>query len=267
MSRLKLFLKWICIVCFMGIGLLYFFQNKIIFQPEKLPKNFIYTFDHVFEEFYLETNDSVKLNAIHFKNEAPNGVILYFHGNKGNLARWGRITSFFAQKNYDVIVMDYRTYGKSGGTITETNLYTDAQQFYNYTLKQYPEKDIIVYGRSLGTGIASKIASENQPRNLILETPYYSMEDLVSGWLPIIPIRHLVKYKFPSNKHIKEVRCPITIFHGTADKIVPYSSGLKLYNTTTQLQKNMVTIDGGKHNDLVDHPEYLMHIDTALNKY
>jgi len=151
--------------------MLYFIQEKMIFLPTKLPQDYRYSFRHDFEEINLKTDDGFVLNSIHFKQLKPKGLILYFHGNAGDLSRWGNITSFFADKNYDVLVMDYRTYGKSTGKLSEDALHNDAQLFYEYALERYDESDIILYGRSLGTGIATKLAANNNPDRLILETP------------------------------------------------------------------------------------------------
>ncbi|WP_298540588.1 alpha/beta hydrolase [uncultured Aquimarina sp.] len=266
MSKLKKVLLWTLILYFMILGLLGFFQHKIIFQPKKLPKNYTFQFDHPFEEFFLETTNGERLNAIHFKNKDPKGVILYFHGNKGNLSRWGNITVFFAKKEYDVIVMDYRSYGKSTGTITEESLYSDAQLFYDYTLKLYEEDQIIVYGRSLGTGIATKIASTNKPDNLILETPYNTMEEVTSYWLPIFPVKSILKFKFTSNEFIQNVTCDVTIYHGTDDGVVPYVSGKRLFESIPTSKKRMISIEGGSHNDLIGFKEYTKTIDKVLEK-
>ncbi|WP_299437168.1 alpha/beta fold hydrolase [uncultured Aquimarina sp.] len=266
MSKLKKVLKWTFIIYLMGIGLLYLFQHKIIFQPKKLSLDHTFQFDHPFEEFFVKTGDGEQLNAIHFKNKHPKGVILYFHGNKGSLSRWGEIATFFAKKEYDVVVMDYRSYGKSSGSITEEELlYDDAQLFYEYVLKKYTEDQIILYGRSLGTGIATKIASLNKPRNLILETPYNSMEDVTSHWLPIFPVKNILKFKFNSNEFIQRVKCDITIYHGTDDGVVPYTSGEKLFNSIPSSKKRMITVEGGSHNDLVNFEEYLETIDKELD--
>ncbi|AXT54950.1 alpha/beta hydrolase [Aquimarina sp. AD1] len=265
MSKLKKGIIWILIVYFMGLGLLYLLQHKIIFQPEKLPIDFIYQFNHSFEEFFLETTDGEKLNALHFKCKDPKGVILYFHGNKGNLSRWGKIASFFVNKQYDVVVMDYRSYGKSTGNITEeSSLYDDAQLFYEYVLSKYKESQVIVYGRSLGTGIATKVSSLNNPSKLILETPFNSMEDVTSHWLPIFPVKNILKYKFPSNTFIENVKCPITIYHGTDDGVVPYTSGQKLFRSILTSKKKMITIEGGSHNDLIKFDKYINTIDDVL---
>ena len=154
-----------------------------------------FDFQDQFEELFLEAQDGAVINALHFKAEAPKGVILYFHGNAGDLSRWGNITSYFVEKRYDVLVMDYRTYGKSTGELSEKALYDDALMCYSHLLKTYDENDIIIYGRSLGTGMATYMASVKNPKQLILETPYYSLVDIAKRRFPILPVSLFMKYR------------------------------------------------------------------------
>ena len=142
------------------------FQEKLLFLPTVLAEDYKYTSVYNFEEITLEPEDNVTLNAIHYKVEKPKGVMLYFHGNAGDLSRWSKVSEFFVAKNYDVLIMDYRTYGKSKGKLSEQAFYNDAQLFYNYLLKQYEASEITIYGRSLGTGIATHIASKNKAKQL-----------------------------------------------------------------------------------------------------
>lgn len=267
MSKLKKALFWIISLYLVIIVLLYFFQHKIIFQPEKLSLDYEYQFDQEFEEFFITSEDSIRLNGLHFKTKNPKGAILYFHGNRGSLRRWGNIASFFVKKQYDVIIMDYRGYGKSKGTITEKLLYADAQLFYEYAKNKYSEEKITIYGRSLGTGIATKIAAQNQPGNLVLETPFSSMEDVTSYWLPIFPVNAVLKFKFPSDQFIKNVTCNITIYHGTKDRVVPFSLGEKLFKSITYSDKKMIVIEGGAHNNLNEFELYKSTIDGVLSTF
>lgn len=249
-------------------SVLYFFQEKLLFLPETLDDDYEYHFEYPFEELCFETESKGLINAIHFKVQDENkrkGVILYFHGNAGSLARWGKITEYFVKKNYDVLVMDYRTYGKSKGELKEKYFYSDAEHCYDYLLKNYDEKEILVYGRSLGTGIAAYLASENNPDHLILETPYYSIIDVAKARFPVFPVEKLLKYEFPTNDFLKNVNSQITIFHGTEDEIVPYSSGRKLLNVRKN-KINFITIEGGNHNNLIEFEEYHRGIDN-LQKY
>lgn len=243
---------------------LYFFQEKLIFRPTTLPQDFTFSFSNPFEELFLKAEDGATINAIHFKTENPKGVILYFHGNAGDLSRWGKITEFFVEKDYDVFVMDYRTYGKSKGLLSEHALYSDAQMCYDYILKRYQETDIIIYGRSLGTGMATYLASNNNPQQLILETPFYSLTDIAKGRFSLFPIKKLLKYDFPSYKYIENISCPISIFHGTDDNVIPYASGIKLFNSMNQEAKKFFTIENGEHNNLVEFDSYRIQIQKIL---
>jgi fermentation-respiration switch protein FrsA (DUF1100 family) len=235
---------------------LYFLQERILFLPTVLEQNYQFQFNKPFEELNLKTDDGAKLNAIHFKIDNPKGVILYFHGNAGDLSRWGTIAEYFVEKQYDVLIMDYRTYGKSTGKLSEAVFYTDAQLFYNYLKDRYNENDITIYGRSLGTGIATNLASKNNPKQLILETPYYSILDVAKDRFPVFPVKKLLKYQFPSHQFIKEAKCPITIFHGTEDAIVPYASAEKLFKAAPKLQTTFISIEGGNHNNLSNYEAY-----------
>jgi fermentation-respiration switch protein FrsA (DUF1100 family) len=245
-------------------SMLYFFQEKIIFLPSQLPQEYVYNFSEPFEEFFLNANDGAKLNGLHFKRENPKGVILYFHGNAGDLARWGEIATFFAKKEYDIVLMDYRTYGKSTGKLSEDALFNDAQLFYDYALQHYKNEDVIVYGRSLGAAIATHTASKNNPAKLILETPFYNLLEIAKKRFPVLPVKWLLKYKFESDKYINNISCPITIFHGTDDTVVPYESGKKLFRLASG-KKEFITVEGGGHNDLINFKAYTATIDKALN--
>ncbi|WCO01048.1 alpha/beta hydrolase [Psychroserpens ponticola] len=235
---------------------LYFLQEKILFLPTILAQDYQYEFRYPFEELFFETAEDVSINALHFKAENPKGVILYFHGNAGDLSRWGIIGEHFVSLDYDVLIMDYRTYGKSTGKLSEQGFYDDAEYCYNYLLKSYSEDDIVLYGRSLGTGVATYLASKHQPKQLILETPYYSILDVAKHRFPIFPVTALLKYEFPSNAFITSVDCPITIFHGTSDTVVPYSSAQKLNSVAPKTNTSFITIDGGGHNNLISFDKY-----------
>lgn len=243
---------------------LYFLQEKILFMPTVLPQDFQYEFNHPFEELFLKTEDHAVINAIHFKAENPKGVILYFHGNAGDLSRWGTIAEFFVHMDYDVLIMDYRTYGKSTGKLSEAAFYNDAQYCYDYLKENYSDSEITLYGRSLGTGIATYLASENKAKLLILETPYYSMIDVAKSRFPFLPVEKLLQYKFPTNEFITSVRCPIVIYHGTDDGVVPFESGKKLVDILPKSQVTFIEIEGGGHNDLIEFEAYRNGIQELL---
>ncbi|WP_299114309.1 alpha/beta hydrolase [uncultured Winogradskyella sp.] len=232
-------------------------------MPTTLEQNYQYSFDYPFEELFLKTEKDAIINALHFKVDNPKGVILYFHGNAGDLSRWGKITEYFVDKNYDILVIDYRTYGKSTGRLSEAAIYNDAKYCYDYLLKHYSEKEITLYGRSLGTGIASYLASNNNPKQLILETPYYSILDVAKHRFPMFPVKPLLKYRFPTHQYLPKTNCPITILHGTDDNVVPYSSGKKLSELNIE-KLNFITIENGDHNNLIEFDAYHNTIESIL---
>jgi len=227
-------------------------QEKMIFLPKTLPQDHTFEFDAPFEELMLEAEDGAQLNAVHFKVENPKGIIVYFHGNADNLERWGEITTYFTTFNYDVLVMDYRTFGKSSGKMSENALYTDAQLFYNYALERFPENEIIVYGRSLGTTIASYTASQNNPKLIILETPFYNALDIAKRRFPFLPMKWILNYKFSSNDYLQNTTAPIIVFHGTEDRVVKYDSAEKLVNSLPKEQVTFITIPEGRHKNLIE---------------
>ncbi|MFC0185386.1 alpha/beta hydrolase [Pseudarcicella hirudinis] len=173
---------WIGIGYLVLCVIVYFIQEKFIFKPEKLPEDFQYQYDAPFEELFFEPEDGVKINGLRFFHEKPEGLVIYFHGNSRSIKGWSKYASDFTRYNFDVLMIDYRGFGKSTGKRTEVNLYNDAQYVYNRMRAKfdYQEDRIIIYGRSLGSGFACKLASQNKPKMLILDAPYYSFSHLTS---------------------------------------------------------------------------------------
>jgi len=238
--------------------------EKIIFRPIILPLDYLYRFDKEFNEVFLEPEEGASINALHFKTQQPKGVILYFHGNKDNLVRWGEIASELTRFNYDVFVIDYRGYGKSTGQRTELNLYNDAKFCYNYLKQTLQYQNIIIYGRSLGTGIASWLAGKVKSSKLILETPYYDMSDLIITYLPWRPAKLKLNFQLRSYSFLKKSDFPILIMHGTSDRVVPFSSGKKLFDSLSNPNASFVSFEEGKHNDLSKFETYWKSLDYFI---
>lgn len=251
---------------------IHFLQEKLIFLPVKLPENYNYDFPKKFKEYFFETPNEGIINALHFKVKNPKGVVLFFHGNADNLVRWGAMASKFTDYDYDVLVMDYRNYGKSKGERSEENLFTDAQFCYDFLKKKYDEKNIIVYGVSLGGAFAIKIAAENEPKLLILEATFYNLKEMINRWIPkktaekIIP---KMTYHFRSDENIFKVNCPVYHFHGNKDLVVPLKSGKKLFNEFAEkrpeILKKFIEIKGGSHNDLSQFENYQSEMKTLFS--
>ncbi|MDO5968431.1 alpha/beta fold hydrolase [Flavivirga aquimarina] len=236
----------------------------MLFYKMELPQDYIYSFSNPFEELFFKTEKDAIINAIHFKVEKPKGVILYFHGNGSNVARLEKIAEFFIEMSYEVLIMDYRGYGKSTGELYEEAFYNDVQYCYNYLKEHYDESDIILYGRSIGTGLATFLASKNNPKQLILEAPYHSIEDVANRRFPIFPVKGMLKYKFPSFKYISNVKCPISIFHGTDDFVISFESGERLFSAAPKALTTFIKIEGGRHTNLNSFKAYRIQMEKLL---
>lgn len=243
----------------------YIFQERLVFFPSKMPMQHEYDFCQPFEELFLKAPDGANLNAVHIKNDSDKGVALYFHGNSGNVSHLSHVANMLTRQGYDAILVDYRTFGKSTGAMSEEALYADAQLFYDYALKNYDENEIVLYGRSFGTGIASKLASTNHPCRLILESPFSSAVDLGKHRFPFLPITLMSEFRFPSTDYMQDVKCPVYIFHGTDDTVIPYKFAQKLYESIPGNGKQFYTIEGGGHNYLQDYDVYKSGMKKALN--
>jgi alpha-beta hydrolase superfamily lysophospholipase len=248
-----------------------FLQEKVIFLPVMLPEHHTYNFEISFEEYFWKTPFDGKINAIHFRINNPKGIILYFHGNSDNLHRWGKIASEFTKFDYDVLVMDYRGYGKSSGLRNEEYLYSDAQFFYDFAKKNYGEDKITVYGRSLGGVFAIKVAGENTPKMVILESTFYNLQDMANRWIPLKitdKVSPKMTYHFLSNENILKVKSPVFQFHGTKDFIVPFKSGKKLYdifeNRQPLIPKKFIEIKKGSHDNLIRFNEFISELEKIL---
>ena len=238
-------------------------QEKLIFHPEKLPSDYKFSFPAVFEEVNYEPEKGVTINALHFKASGSKGVVFYLHGNAGSLRSWGSIGENAVNMGYDFLVFDYRGFGKSTGRISEKALYSDAQFIYNKLKEKYGEDKITVYGRSIGTGIAAYVAAHNSPRQLILETPYYNMKDLVKSLYPVAP-GFILRYDFTTDKFLQKTKAPVYIFHGTDDEIIYYGSSEKL-KKHFKPGDTLITVPGGTHNNLYKYPEFREGLKKILN--
>lgn len=230
--------------------LLYFLQDYLMFKPEKLEKEFQFFYENQeTEEYNVETRDGAIINGLHFKVKDPKGVVFYLKGNSKSMRGWGKFAVDFTRHGYDVIMVDYRGFGKSTGRRTQKAVKRDLQVVYNKIKENVNEKYIILYGRSLGSGFATKLASMNTPRMLILDAPYYSLSKVAKRYVPFMPLSILIKFPMPTYKWLKYVQCPIHIIHGTDDKLIPYKTSVKLSKIKPKLT-TLHTIIGGGHKNL-----------------
>ena len=244
-------------------ALLFIVQEKLIFFPEKLSKSHRFDFSHPFEELSIETTDGSVLHGLLFKAANPKGLIFYLHGNAGSADSWGGVAPTYTRLGYDVFLLDYRGYGKSDGQIeSEKQLFEDMGRAYGEMTKRYNENEIIVLGYSIGTGPATKLASENKPRMLILQAPYFSLTDMVKRTIPFVP-SFIVKYKLETYRYISSCRMPIVLIHGDEDEVIYYESSVKL-KPLLKAGDTLITLGGQGHNGMTSNPNYVKAIENIL---
>jgi len=243
--------------------LFYFFQEKILFYPQKLSSDYVFDYVEKYEEIYIETRDNIKLHGLLFKADSSRGLVFYLHGNAGSLSTWGRVAQPFLANNYDCFVLDYRGYGKSEGEISsEEQFLSDVNTVYQQMVKLYDEDNVIVVGYSIGTGPAAYLTTVNNPSRLILKAPYNNMIymlQLYYSWLPEAGLR----YKLTTDDYLLDNKLPVIIFHGDNDTLIPYKCSLELQEAFDD-DDHLITLHKQGHNGISKNTQYLTAIDSIL---
>lgn len=258
LSRMSIFLIALSLLvgfCFLSCVAVYLVQEKLIFKPKKLDRSHRFGFENNFEEMYIRAKDGKLLNGLLFRNRNSKGLVFYLHGNIGSLNSWGQVPKNYIDLGYDVFIFDYRSYGKSEGKIkSQQQLYDDNQTIYTELKKQYTENKIILLGHSLGSGMAAKLAADNQAEKLILITPYYSFTDLVKNLYPLLPT-FILKYRFPTYKYLKKCNIPIVIFHGDRDELIDCEASYRLQKEFKPNDK-LIILKNQNHRRINDNEQY-----------
>ncbi|MBV8753945.1 MAG: alpha/beta hydrolase [Hyphomicrobiales bacterium] len=246
-------LKWLLIILVVGYGaivaLAYFAQRSLMYFPDRtrtapaaagLPQA---------EEVELATSDGERVIAWHVPPQGERPVVLYFHGNGGALAwradRFRRLVG----DGTGLVALSYRGYGGSTGQPSEAGLLRDAEAAYTFATARYPAERLVLYGESLGTGVAVAIAAEHKVGKVILEAPFTSAVDVGAAAYPFLPVRLLMHDTFRSDERIGKVTAPVLVVHGARDNVIPISYGERLYGMITA-PKKFVRLPDGHHSDL-----------------
>ncbi len=250
-------------------ALFYFGQHLFFFRPERLPKGFAYQYPFPFSEINFDMEDGGVVNALHFQIPNSRGVVFYIKGNSRSIKGWGKFARDFIGKGYDFFIMDFRGFGKSRGRRTESILYSDLQQVYKWLAARYGEERIVLYGRSLGSGLAARLASWNNPHILILDCPYYSFYYHIRRYGFWLPLRWLLRYHIRTDLFVRKIQCPIFILHGKEDRLIPYAQSERL-RALAPNNIHLFAIEGAGHNNLPDFPAYhdllydILHADLSV---
>lgn len=263
-------LKYLLVAVFLTIALLLVFSDKllpkIIFRPKPIEKNYPYQFSVPHNEGFIPKRDGGELNFIMLKSDMPKGAILYFHGNRDNLIRWGEIAASLTKYQYDVFVLDYSGYGKSTGQPSELAIIEDALTFYEFINKNFEYCRYIYFGRSLGSGVASYLSAIHPPEALILETPYDYFGDVVSRFYPLFEYSDHYPKQLHNSELLKNAAFPILILHGTDDRLIPLEFAESLYTKIKKENTSITIIEGGSHNNLDRYEEYSKNIKLFIER-
>jgi fermentation-respiration switch protein FrsA (DUF1100 family) len=247
-------LKWLLIIVSVGYacGLagLFFLQRSFLFPgPQTIRTSPQAAGFPEAEEHVLTTADGEMVIVWHVPAKPGHPVVLYFHGNGDYLAGFfGRFRELISDGT-GIVALSYRGYAGSSGQPSEQGLLQDAAAAYAFTAARYSADRIVLWGFSLGTGVAVAIAAEQPVGRLILEAPYTSIVDLAAASFPIFPVRLLVRDPFHSDERIARVRAPLLVMHGTDDATIPIRFGERLFALAHE-PKQFVKFPGGGHADL-----------------
>jgi len=234
------------------LAILFFSQSRLLYYPN-LPSRQLSAFPGslgmAFETVELSADDGVKLHAWYLPVENPRATLLFFHGNAGNISHRLDSLKLFHDLQLSVLIFDYRGFGLSEGTPSETGTYLDAEAAWRYLTndRAIPSRRIILFGRSLGGSIAAWMAARSDAMGLILESAFTSIPDLASGIYPFFPVRWLSRLRYDTLHHLQSVQAPVLVIHSRNDEIIPMSHGERLYAQASE-PKRFLELNGG-HND------------------
>ena len=237
------------------VGVLVIFENSFIYFPSSYPHGDWGAPQRegvTVEDVELQTQDGIGIHAWYFPNEEAEVTILFFHGNAGNLSDRFHWMTKLAEIPANILIVDYRGYGKSEGRPSEAGIYLDAEAAWDWLTgeKKMPAEKIVIYGNSLGGGAASELALRKpEARALILMSTFTSVGDMAAKMFPILPVKGLVRTRFANVEKVSEIKVPKLIIHGALDDLVPFSMGVMLHEMASE-PKTWLELKKAGHNDI-----------------
>lgn len=237
-------------------------QERLLFHPTPLAADVHLATEPDVHESAVEV-PGARLSVLALRLAQPRGVVLFLHGNAGNLQGWFTDAAFYRRAGFDLVMPDYRGYGKSTGRIqSEAQLHADMAAVWRAVAPRYAGKRVVLIGRSIGTGLAARLAADIQPDLTVLLSPYASIVGLARErflWLP----PQAVRYPLRTDEVIERIRGPVLLLHGRQDEIIPVSESRKLQALSPRVR--LLEIDGAGHNDLHLFPAYRDGLAGALD--
>ncbi|MCK5558231.1 MAG: alpha/beta hydrolase [Candidatus Hydrogenedentes bacterium] len=255
---------------FIGLAvILTVFQSRFIYFPER---GIIMTPREIglsYEAVNFEASDGVKLSGWFVPAEDPRGVVLFCHGNAGNISHRLESIQVFHRLGLSTFIFDYRGYGQSEGRITEQGTYLDAEAAWRYLVeKQHTDPtEIVIFGRSLGGAIGAWLAQDHTPSALIIESTFASIPDIAADLYPYLPVRHLARFHYAAINYLRQVHCPVLIVHSRDDEMISFSHGRRLLESANE-PKELLEIRG-THNEgfITSADRYESGLESFISKH
>ncbi len=249
----------------------YYMQSSLIYFPNMPGRELVTTPENInltYQDVTFVTDDNIKLHGWFIPNDNAKATLLFFHGNAGNISHRLQSIEIFHRLGLNVFIIDYRGYGQSEGKVSEKGTYRDADAAWNYLTdtQGINEKQIIIFGRSLGASIASWLASKHAPAALIIESGFTSVPAMGQRFYPFLPIRWLTHFKYNTKKYVKNISCPVLVAHSKNDDIIPFDEGRQIFAAADE-PKQFLEMRGG-HNDgfMVSGSTYVEGLRAFINE-
>lgn len=260
-------IKYIVLLYLVVCGLFYFYQHLLFFQPQQLDVNHALTFPMRirFREAKLPFDSATVIDVVKFlpETDTPRGVVLFFHGNRYNVEHYSTYAPYFTRLGYECWMPDYPGYGRSRGEISVAILKEISLQLHKMARSQYGPDSVVLYGKSLGSGLAAYVASQRDCALLLLETPYEKLSSVASEYLFMLPVSWLMHEDINTAAYLPEVLAPTLVWHGTHDELIPLSAALRLLPQMKATDRFYV-MEGAHHNGVPHMRRYHSSLDSAL---
>jgi len=250
-------------------GLLYVQQPAMIFFPSSTLSSTPADWGLAHQDVDFAAVDGVPLHGWYIPRQGARRVVLFLHGNAGNISHRGDSVAVFHDLDLDVFIFDYRGYGRSGGKPSERGLYDDARAAWRYLTEEkgIVARNIVIFGRSLGGVVAAKLASEVKPGVVIIESAFSSARDMARAVFPVLSHITLLRYEFNAADYLNRVRAPVLVIHSPDDEIIPFALGEHLYQAANE-PKAFFELHGDHNNGfLLSQPDYSLKLQRFLKEH
>lgn len=236
-------------VCAVSIALVYIFQSHFVYYPIRTLSTDPSSIGLQFEGVRFKTADGVQLSGWFIPCDGAKGIVLFCHGNAGNISHRLDSIQIFHRLGLDVFIFDYRGYGQSEGKPAERGTYEDAEAAWWYLIdeRQVIPSEVVVFGRSIGGAVGAWLAQNHKPRLLILESTFTSLRDVAATLYPFLPVRRFLRFEYNTAEYLRGVNCPVLVVHSRDDEIMPFSHGQQLFEVARE-PKRFLEISG-THNE------------------